>query len=74
MESNPNYDKKNSVKPEASEEDISKVVASTLDIMAKGAQLTALMQEDAYFVECTEGQRASIMDVFRKYKLMNENA
>lgn len=43
MESNPNYDKKNSVKPEASEEDVAKVVASTLDVMAKGAQLTALM-------------------------------
>lgn len=32
------------------------------------------MQEDSSFVECNEGRRASIMDVYRKYKLMNENA
>lgn len=74
MDSNPNYDKKVSVKAEASEEDIAKVVASTLDIVGKGVQLTALMQEDAYFVECTEAQRASIMEVSRKYKLMNDVA
>ena len=43
-------------------------------LVGKASQLTLLMQEDSSFVECNEGRRASIMDVYRKYKLMNENA
>mgnify|MGYP007045541702 CR=1 FL=1 len=32
------------------------------------------MKEDASIGECTEGQRASMIEVNRMYKLMNDNA
>ena len=74
MKSNPGYDKKNVATPAVSEEDVAKSVTDALEIMAKAAQLTALMQENSYFVECTEGQRASIIELSRIYRMMNDNA
>jgi hypothetical protein len=75
MESNPGYDKKNVAKPAAvSEEDMTKSVSDALEMAAKATQLVALMQEDAYYVECTEGQRASIIELSRIYSLMNDVA
>lgn len=65
MDSNPNYAGKVSVKSAVSEEDVAKSVADTLMLVGKAAQLALLMQEDQSFVECTEGQRASIMDIYR---------
>lgn len=42
-----------------------KAVTEALEIVGKAAQLTALLQEDSSFVECSEGQRASMLECYR---------
>lgn len=74
MESNPNYAEKVTAAPQVSEEDIDKAVTDAMDIVGKAAQLAALMQEDASFVECSDAERASMNMVCRNYKLMNDVA
>ena len=74
MESNPSYADKTSAAPQVSEEDMDKAVSDAMDIVGKAAQLSALMQEDASFVECSEAERASMNQVCRQYKLMNDVA
>jgi len=74
MQSNPNYAEKTTAAPVVSEEDTAKAVENALDLVGKTAQLTALMQEDVSFVECSEGERASILMLNRYYKVMNERA
>jgi len=68
MQSNPTYaEAKVEAAPAMSEEDVAKVVEDAMTLCAKSAVLTALMKEDTSFVECSEGERASMLMVSRNY-------
>lgn len=66
MESNPNYDKKESA-PEITAENVRDAVRSSLALVGNVASLSALIDEDASFVECSDAERASLLSVNRIY-------
>ena len=73
MESNPNYNQKDKA-AEITAENVRDAVRSSLALVGNVASLSALIDEDASFVECSDAERASLLSVNRIYSQMAEAA
>ncbi len=73
MESNPNFEKKDDA-PKISQDDVRDAVRSSLSLVGNVARLSALIEEDASFVECSDAERASLSSVTRIFNQMTESA
>jgi len=71
MESNPNYDKKT---PTITPKDVQNAVAESLALVGQVASLSALIAEDASFIECNDAERAALEGVHTAFNKMHQGA